>query len=373
MIRSELIFPQQVAEINSWVFQMNRLDSNRYIAELDCACHQALPWEKLAGKTLAISGATGMIGSFLIDVIMRKNATEQLGCHILAIGRSEKKAHARLPYFDNALFEFEELDVSLKGTMPSIQSDYVLHLASSTHPRQYASNPVGTICANVDGLHNLLEYSTKYNAKLLFASSVEVYGENRGDVERFDEEYCGYIDCNTLRACYTESKRLGEAMCQAYRAQKSVETVIARIARVYGPTLLPDDSKALSQFIHRALLHQNVVLKSDGMQQYSFLYVADAVTGLLCALLLGEDGEAYNLADPSSDVTLRKLATAVASIGGVEVEFEKPDAEEAAGYSKASIALMDGGKMKHLGWSPLKGIYEGLTETLAILRSLEAE
>lgn len=352
---------------------MNRLESNIYISELDSVCSQDLPWEKLAGKTLSLSGATGMIGSFLIDVIMRKNRINHLGCRILAIGRSEEKARARLPYFDSALFKFEEADVTERGVKPSAPSDFVIHLASSTHPRQYASNPVGTISSNVDGLHNLLEYSSEHGARLLFASSVEVYGENRGDVERFDEGYCGYIDCNTLRACYTESKRLCETMCQAYRSQKSVETVIARIARVYGPTLLPDDSKALSQFMHKALCHQNVVLKSSGTQHYSYLHVADAVSGLLYALLLGVDGEAYNLADPSSDVTLRDLAIMVASAGDVEVVFDLPDAEEAAGYSKASVALMDGSKMRELGWIPSKGIEDGVAETLRVLQSLEAE
>lgn len=125
--------------------------------------------------------------------------------------------------------------------------------------------------------------------------------------------------------------------------------------------------------MHKALCHQNVVLKSSGTQHYSYLHVADAVSGLLYALLLGVDGAAYNLADPSSDVTLRDLAMMVASAGDVEVVFDLPDAEEAAGYSKASIALMDGSKMRELGWIPCKGIKDGVAETLSVLQNLEAE
>ena len=129
----------------------------------------------------------------------------------------------------------------------------------------------------------------------------------------------------------TKSKRLGEAMCQAYRSEKGVEAVVARIARVYGPTLLPDDSKALSQFIHRSLVGEDVVLKSEGDAKFSYLHVADAVSGLLHILLLGNDGEAYNLADKGSDVMLRDLAGLIAKASGVKVVFELPDAREAAG------------------------------------------
>lgn len=350
---------------------MSRLDSAIYDGEINAVCDLDLPWENLAGKSVCVSGATGMIGSFLIDVLMRKDEIDGLGCHVVALGRNLEKAKARLPYFGNALFSFEEMDVTTRGSMPAMPADYVLHLASSTHPRQYASNPIGTIRANVDGLQNLLEYAKSCDARLLFASSVEVYGENRGDAERFCEDYCGYIDCNTLRACYTESKRLGESMCQAYRSQENVDVVVARIARVYGPTLLGDDSKALSQFIHKSLSCEDVVLKSAGTQLFSYLHVSDAASGLLYVLLRGHDGEAYNLADKSSDVMLKDLAALVAEAGGVNVVFDLPDEQEAAGYSKATLALMDGSKAKRLGWTAHMGLQRGVSETLSVLSGEE--
>lgn len=350
---------------------MNRLDCPEYIADLDRVCSLPLPWEKLADKTVTISGATGMIGTFLVDVLMRENDTKRLGCNVVALGRSAKKARARLPYFERDLFSFEEGSVTAIGYRPAAPADYVLHLASPTHPRQYSTDPIGTIRANVDGLQNLLGYSVDCGAKLLFASSVEIYGQNRGDVNRFDERYCGAIDCNSLRACYNESKRLGEAMCQAYRVQKGTEAVIARIARVYGPTLLSDDSKALSQFMHRSLAGEDVVLKSEGTQRFSYLHVADAVSGLLYVLLLGIDGEAYNLADEGSDVMLKDLAGLVAEAGGVKVVFDLPDAQEAAGYSKATLALMDGAKARGLGWSARFNIDAGIIATMNQLRIID--
>lgn len=348
-----------------------RLDSELYQKELDSVCKQDLPWEELAGRTVAISGATGMIGSFLIDALMRKTEADGLDCRVLALGRSEGKARGRLPYFDRPQFSFEKIDVSVPGVMPEGHADYVLHLASATHPRAYATDPVGTIDGNVFGLRNLLSYARGCGATMLFASSVEVYGENRGDVERFGEDYCGYLDCNTVRAGYNEAKRLGEAMCQAWRSQEGVPVRIARIARVYGPTLLSTDTKALSQFIHRALGGHDVVLKSEGTQRYSYLHVADAASGLLHVLLKGADGEAYNLADPGSDTTLRDLAQLVADAGGVKLVFDLPDAIEAAGYSKATLALMDCSKAcRELGWQPTLPLSKGVPETMSILSEL---
>ena len=330
-----------------------------------------LPWEKLKDTVVLISGATGLLGSFLMDVLMEKN-TDGWNCTICMVGRSSEKAWERFSKWENdEHLVFLKHDVNQPFESMGLEHiDYVIHLASNTHPIQYASDPIGTIMTNIIGLRNMLDLAVSHHTRrFAFASSNEVYGENRGDIDLFDEDYCGYINSNTLRAGYPESKRCGEALCQAYRAQKGLDIVIPRFTRSYGPTILGDDSKAISQFIKKAVNGEDIVLKSAGTQNYSYTYMADAIYGFLTVLLKGESGEAYNIADEASNIMLRDLAKLLADHAGTKVVSETPDALEAVGYSKATKALLNGNKLKALGWNPQYGIAEGIMRTVDILAS----
>ena len=197
---------------------MNVYENSLYLEDVDYVVNLNLPWEKLNNRSIMISGATGLIGSMLVDVIMRKNNVG-LNCTVYALGRSEERMRKRFNYcFENPLFRFIKYDANRKLCLEEdVTVDYILHLASNTHPMQYSTDPIGTITTNIIGVQNLLEFAVEHRTtRFAFASSNEIYGENRGDVEKFDEKYCGYIDCNTMRAGYPESKRCGEALCQAY-------------------------------------------------------------------------------------------------------------------------------------------------------------
>lgn len=338
----------------------------RYVSDLN------LPWNCLNNSSILVSGATGLIGSFLIDVIMEKNI-HGLNCHVYALGRNVKRAEQRFYYcfFNNPFFTFIECDINKQiGEIENLcDADYVFHLASNTHPVQYSTDPIGTIMTNVFGLYNMLLFSVRHNTKrFIFSSSNEIYGENRGDIEKFHEGYCGYIDSNTLRAGYPESKRCGEALCQAFKKQEGLDIVIPRFTRSYGPSMLLSDTKAISQFILKAVSGKDIILKSDGMQYYSYTYVADAVAGLFTAFLCGMSGEAYNIADEKSDIRLKDLAHIIANIEDKDVLFEIPDSVESAGYSKATKARLDGSKLKDLGWCARYDIKTGVERTIKILK-----
>ncbi|MEY8392172.1 NAD-dependent epimerase/dehydratase family protein [Lachnospiraceae bacterium] len=347
------------------------LDHKLYKEDLHSAAALDLPWKKLENKSVLITGAGGLVGSFVIDLLMYKNLYEGLKCRIYAMGRNQKKAEMRFQsYWQETSFQFIAHDIN-KPLALEVKGDlgYVLHLASNTHPLAYSCDPIGTIAANIIGTNNLLDFAVKNHAeRFAFASSNEIYGENRGDTEFFREDYCGYLDCNTLRAGYPESKRCGEALCQAYKKQYCLDIVIPRLTRTYGPTMLMNDTKAVSQFLKKALAKEDIILKSTGTQYYSYTYVADAVSGLLTVLLKGQNGEAYNIAENTSDIRLKDLAAAVAENVGKKVVFELPDEMEKAGYSTATKARLDGGKLQKLGWRSRYDIKNGITRTLSILK-----
>lgn len=363
------------------------MESQTYTEEIQLLLQQNrhLPWEKLAGKTILLSGATGMIGKCIVDILMqynddsRKNAgisdmavSERL-INIIALSRNEERAKERLgEHWDREDFRYISCDVN--QAIPECgKADYVIHAASNTHPLQYSGDPIGTITANVIGTKNLLDYAVSCHAeKFCFVSSVEIYGENRGDTDRFKEDYLGYLDCNTLRAGYPESKRVGEALCNAYAQAHQLGFVVPRLSRVYGPTMLDSDSKAIAQFIKKAAAGEDIVLKSAGTQCYSYTYALDAALAVLAVLLRGESGEAYNISDTESEVTLRQIAEWLAEDNDVKVIYDIPDAAEQAGYSTATKALLDAEKIEALGWKPGTHMREGLRKTMESLQVTQA-
>lgn len=347
---------------------MNLLKNELYIKDINLVSEFSFPWDRIENKRVLITGASGQIGSFLVDVLMNRNNKFDGNISIVAVGRNKERAHERfIDYWEDSNFVFISMDIN--NQFSDIQDvDYVIHAASNTHPQAYSEDPIGTIMTNIIGTSNLLNFSIQCNIKrFLFLSSVEVYGENRGDVEYFDERYFGYIDCNTLRAGYPESKRTGEALCQAYKKKYDLDFVTLRLPRIYGPTLLESDTKAISQFIKKALLNEDIVLKSEGNQYYSYSYIADAVSGLLTVLFYGESGEAYNISSDNSDIHLKNLADVVASYNNLKVIYNLPDFIEAQGYSKATKAVMSCTKLQNLGWKSNFSIHDGIKRTLDIL------
>ena len=346
------------------------IPSGKYAMEVDeCAAENAALLRGLDGTRLLVTGAAGLIGSYLCDVLLSARRILGLDIHVDACDRNGKLLTDRFGALSGDALALHSIDV-VKGPLPDVRGAFVVHAASNTSPVDYAVKPVDTMLANVIGTKNLCEHAISCGARrMLFCSSVEAYGRNNGDTDAFREDYSGYVDPNTLRADYPSSKRCAETLLNAYAAEnQGFEFVIARIGRIYGPTVIEGDAKAPSQFIANAVKGEDVVLKSDGKQLYSWGYVQDCVTGLLAMLLKGQRGEAYNVADPGSCRTLGDFARAAAAAGGGNVVFSERSSVEAAGYSKITKATMDMTKLESIGWRAKRHLEDGITRTVEIMR-----
>lgn len=324
--------------------------------------------DQLKGTSILITGATGLIGVCLIDALMLYN-DQGANIVVYAVGRSREKAKSRIgEYYDSPFFHFVEQDV--RHPLPSLlQVDYIIPLASNTHPFAYSQYPVETIEINVKGAEHALSMAARCGATVLYPSTVEVYGNARNK-DIFTEDYTGQLSLSCARACYTESKRVSEALCQSYIAEHQVNVKIARLSRVFGPTMLTSDTKASSQFLTKALQGENIVLKSKGEQFFSYSYVADAVAAIIYVLLHGETGVAYNIANRQCNVRLKDFAQVCAEIAGTNVVFDLPTEAERKGYSVATKAILSTEKLATLGFTPHYSFKDAMTRTVRIMKRL---
>lgn len=321
---------------------------------------QDLPWEKLSGANILVTGATGLIGGCLVETLM---LNPQRDYQVYASGRNEERARTRFKDFaDEPAFHFLRYDV-MQPLQSDVCFDYIIHAASNASPNFFAKSPVEVMKSNIDGVAHLMDYGLKHDMRrFLYVSSGEVYGEGDGRV--FTEEYSGYVDCAKPRSCYPSSKRAAETLCVSYVAEYGADVVIARPCHTYGPHFTEQDNRVYAQFIRNVLRGEDIVMKSTGEQFRSWCYVVDCVSALLHILLKGECGEAYNIADAESNISIRELAETIASIGGKRVVIDIPDADEKRGFNPVSKSVFSTEKVESLGWFVNSNIYNSLKNSI---------
>lgn len=317
----------------------------RYSADIFAAAASALPWEKMDGCNILVTGATGLIGACLVEILMRRKHDY----NIYAAGRNEKRAKKRFTKFsDEPTFHFLNYDVCSE-LHADVDFHYIIHAASNASPVFFKNNPVEVMKANVYGVANLMEYGRRHQMRrFLYVSTGEIYGEGN---RVFSENDCGHLECTTPRACYPSSKRAAEMLCVSYVEEYGVDAVIARPCHTYGPHFTESDNRVFCQFVRNVLQGEDIVMKSDGSQMRSWCYVVDCSLALLYILLKGENGNAYNVADPTSVFTIRQLAEAIADAEGRRVVFSNPSDAERKAFTNISHAVFDTAKLQALGWS----------------------
>ena len=340
------------------------INQPKYLDDLQ----QAIRYVEIPNEaSVLITGATGLIGSFLMDAFFYSNQTNEKQIKITGTSRHLDKLKARFSYA--ADFSWMRL-VARDATDPIPEHenyDYIIHLASNADPRSYALYPAETIITNILGTLNILNYAkTHVNTRVLLASTFEVYG-SIPEAENFLEENYGRIDFNQIRSGYPESKRTAELLIRSFVEEYNVNAVIARLSSIYGPTMANSDNKAAAQFIRKAIAKKNIVLKSKGEQCRSYCYVADAASGILAALCRGSSGEAYNVCNPACEITIAELAQIAASIAGTRVIYDLPDELELKGFSKQQNSFLNADKLISLGFKPRYSAEKGMRQAIEIL------
>ena len=322
--------------------------------------------DKLRNKTILITGCTGMVCSAIVESFAWLNKHEKMNIHMILAGRDKQKIDSR---FREVLspdeYEFYQFDANIDTEM-DLKIDYIIHGASNANPRAYVESPVETLLGNIIGMNDVLKLAKKNNgARVLYVSSSEVYGNSaeRLNVPYKEEDY-GFIDVLNPRACYPNGKRAAETLCACYAKEYNTDVVIVRLGHIYGPSIQTYDTRASACFTRDAKAGINIVMKSAGNQLRSYCYTLDCASGIITVLLEGKTGEAYNISNRDSIVSIRDLACELAAAAGVKVVFENPTDIEKSGYNLMSNSSLVSEKIESLGWRAVFNLREGVQRTL---------
>lgn len=343
--------------------------------DIDRAVAQKLPFHDLNHCTVLVTGATGLIGSQAVKFLLALNRTENRNITVVAYVRSLQKAKdvfAGLGKENGLLFAQGDINETIcyDGTV-----DYIIHGASATSSKYFVSNPVETIHTAIDGTTNIMEFARSKEVKgVVYLSSLEVYGKPDENAGLIAEEEYGYIDCLSVRSSYSEGKRMVECLCASYAQEYNVPVKIARLSQTFGAGVVYDDGRVFAEFARCAIEGRNIVLHTAGKTVRTYCYTMDAVTAILTILLKGETGQAYNVTNSNTAISIYDMAQLVCDSypeAGIHVECDIPKDLAGFGYNPEMVIRLDSTKLQELGWSAtvdLKEMYERLIESMKLTK-----
>jgi nucleoside-diphosphate-sugar epimerase len=296
----------------------------------------------LDGSSVLVTGATGLIGSMIIRSLLCAN--KQYGLNIRLIGqiRNEEKAHI--------LFGDDYDKIALVKEINS-DAEYIIHTLAPTASKFFIEHPAETIDISVSGMKSVLEIARRCGSSVVYLSSMEQYGIPYEVGQIMTEDKIGIIDHLNVRSSYSESKRLCECMCAAYASEYGVDVKIARLSQTFGAGIPLTDNRMPIQFARSAVDGNDIVLHTEGKSISNFVYLTDALTGILMILKKGSKGEAYNICNDKETRSVREIAELVATkvaSGDISVKIE---CKENMGYAPDSTMYLDSSKLQALGWN----------------------
>ncbi|MCL2736398.1 MAG: NAD-dependent epimerase/dehydratase family protein [Propionibacteriaceae bacterium] len=344
---------------------------------LDVARQWVGDLSELRGSTIAISGATGLIGQHVVALLLGLSEVHDLGLTVIAMGRSLTRLESvfsRTEDYPN--LTLMEADISTPGSWPT-QATHLIHAASPATPLLFATDPLGVVRANVLGTLTAIDCATESGAYLSLVSTMEVYGsipgaDDAGDIE-IAEDALGLVNPLDVRSAYPESKRLCENLMVDAAAQRHVSGDIVRVSHTYGPGAADDDNRVQVQFVKQAVSGQPIVLKSDGTLRRHYTYATDsasAIVAIMATRAQRSTPQAFNVADNSSRVSIRELAQRALVAAGRQpdelvIDIDRPS--DQLWSTMRGATFLDTSKLEALGWRPLFSLEKGLSRMVESL------
>lgn len=325
-----------------------------------------VPWEQLRGKTVLITGAAGFLATYMVEILLFLNETRGMGITVICMVRDVNHFNTRFAHHvpRQDLICLKQ-DISTAFDV-DYKVDFIIHAASKASPKYYSTDPVGTLSANTMGTAHLLDLAKRQQVEgFLYISSGEVYGQ-ASRVPTAETDY-GAVDPLDVRACYAESKRMGENMCVCWHHQFKVPAKIVRPFHTYGPGMQLDDGRVFADFVADILHNRDIKMKSDGLAKRAFCYIADATAGFFTILLSGENGKAYNIGNPKGEISIRDLAQLLVGIfpeKNLKTIFTDRDSNDVYVPSQVQTICPNIDLANALGWSPETSLEQGFLNTV---------
>lgn len=338
------------------------------------AASDMIDWEKLQGKTVLVTGATGLIGGLFAKALVCAGVQRGLKIRVLAAVRNAEKAKRGLGRFLEHGMELLVCDI-LSPIQTEEKIDYILHGAGMTASKDFVDRPVETILTALKGTENLLNLAREKQVEsMVYLSSMEAYGVVEPEKYNVKEKDYGYIDPLQVRSSYSESKRMAEGLCGAYAHEYGVPVKTARLAQTFGAGVGRNENRVFAQFARSIMEGTDIVLHTDGSKAHCYCYTSDAVLGLLTVLLRGTSGEAYNISNEDTFGTIREMAEMLIAEypeSGSRLVFDIPEDANKFGYAPTSRMLVNSEKLRGLGWQAEVGLSEMFERLMGTMRGWE--
>lgn len=333
--------------------------------DIDIIFKSPIDWECFRNKTVLVTGATGRLGMYIVEALNKADIDWNLNITIVALARNKRKLEE---VFGQTML-LPNIHALVQDVIEPIKWDgdvhYIFHTAGLASPMDFTNWPVDTLWGHVQGTRNVLELAReKKSKKILYVSTVEIYGEWKSEIG-IKEDDMGPVHCDNARACYQESKRLCETMLATYEEQYNIHYVGVRLCHTFGPGISLEDGRAFSEFIKNVLEEKNIVLQTDGSAMRTYTYVADAIGAMFLAFTKGKDNY-YNIANLDSLISIRDLAELIASLDPnkkTKVVYAN-QAEQKFKYLPFKLGILNIDRITKLGWSPKIGIEDSFRYTM---------